>query len=120
MPESLRALGAALLALVCSRAGLIAVELQEERARAEQKLVLAALAALFIGLGLLLAALLVVILYWDTHRILAAGGVTLLYLGIGGWALLRLRQLSRNSPRPFAATIGEFENDLTLLRGHSE
>lgn len=120
MPDSLRALGAALLALVCSRAELIAVELQEERVRAEQKLALAALAALFLALGLLLAALLVIILYWDTHRLLAAGGVTVLYLGVGGWALLRLRSLSRNSPPPFSATIGEFETDLALLRGRGE
>lgn len=113
---SLRALGATLLALVCARAELIAVELQEERARAGKKLVLAALAALFLAMGMLLAAFLLVVLFWDTHRTLAAGGVSLLYLGIGGWALVRLRQMNRNSPPPFAATMSEFANDLRFLR----
>jgi uncharacterized membrane protein YqjE len=120
LPGSLRALGAALLALVCARAELIAIELQEERVRAGQKLVLVVLAALFLSMGLLLAAFLVVVLSWETHRMLAAGGVTLLYLCIGGWALVRLREMSRNSPPPFAATMSEFANDLRLLRGRDE
>src|SRR5450759_5483632 len=99
---SLRALGATLLALVGARAELITIELQEATERARQKLVLVVLAALFLAMGLLLAALLVVVLLWETHRILAAGGVTLLYLGIGGWALVRLREMSRNSPPPLS------------------
>ncbi len=120
LPGSLRALGATFLALVCARAELIAIELQEERVRAGQKLVLVVLAALFLAMGLLLAAFLVVVLSWETHRMLAAGGVTLLYLGIGGWALVRLREMRRNSPPPFAATMSEFANDLRLLRGRDE
>ena len=109
-----------MLALAWARAELIAVELQEEKERAGQKLVLVVLAALFLAMGMLLAAILVVVLFWDTHRTIAAGGVTLLYLGVGGWALVRLRELNLNSPPPFAATMGEFENDLKLLRGRDE
>ena len=120
LPGSLRMLGATLLALVGARAELIAIELQEESERARQKLVLVVLAALFLAMGLLLAAFLVVVMYWETHRVLAAGGVTLLYLGIGGWALVRIRKMSRNCPPPFAVTIGEFANDLRLLRGRDE
>ena len=120
LPGALRALGATLLALVCARAKLIAIELQEEKARAGQKLVLVVLAALFLAMGILLAAFLVVVLFWDAHRMLAASGVTLLYLGIGGWALLRLREMNHNSPPPLSATMGEFANDLRLLRGRDE
>lgn len=120
LPGSLRALGATLFALVCARAELIAIELQEERERTGQKLVLVVLAALFLAMGMLLAAFLVVALFWDTHWMFAAGGVTLLYLGIGGWALVRLREMNHNSPRPFSATMSEFANDLRLLRGRDE
>lgn len=120
LPEALRSLGENLLALVLTRAELVAVELQEERARAERKLVYLALAALSLAIGLLLASLLVVVLFWDTHRILAAGGVCLLHLGIGAWALLRLREMNQGSQPPFSATMGEFANDLRLLRGQSE
>lgn len=117
---SLRGLSATLVALVCARAELIVVELQEEKERARQKLVLMVLAALFFTMGLLLAAFLVVMLFWDTHRMLAAGAVTLLYLGIGGWALARLREMNHNSQPPFSATMSEFANDLRLLRGRDE
>ncbi len=113
---SLRALGATLLALIRSRTELIAIELQEERERRKEMLVLALLAALFLALGLLLVAFLIVALFWDTHRLLAIGGVTLLYLGIGGWALLQLRNKLRASSPPFSATLREFENDLEVLR----
>ena len=118
--DSLRALGATLLALLCARGELIALELQEERARAGRKLVLAVLSALFLAMGMLLAALLVVLLYWDTHPLLAGGGVTSLYLGIGAWSFLRLRKISDDGPPPFSATMGEFANDLRLLRGNDE
>jgi uncharacterized membrane protein YqjE len=120
LPGSLHALGATLLALVCARVKLIAIELQEEKARAGQKLVLVVLTALFLAMGMLLAAFLVVVLFWDTHRMLAAGGVTLLYLGIGSWALVRLREMNHNSPPPFSATMSEFADDLKLLRGRDE
>ena len=78
------------------------------------------LAALFLTMGLLLAAFLVVVLFWDTHRVLAAGGVTLLYLGIGLAAVARLLEMQRNSPEPFSATRSEFAKDLNLLRGRDE
>ena len=41
-------------------------------------------------------------------------------IGIGSWALLRLREIARNSPPPFSATMNEFANDLKLLRGRDE
>jgi len=120
LPDSLRALGADFLALVCARGELAVVELQEEKARAEQKLVYLALATLFLALGVLFASLLVVVLFWDSHRALAAGGVSLLHLGIGGWALLRIREVNRSSQPPFSATLGEFAHDLGLLRARGE
>jgi uncharacterized membrane protein YqjE len=120
LPDSLRAMGADLLALVYARVELAAVELQEERARAERKLALLALAALSLAIAMLLGSLLVVVLFWDTHRALAAGGVSLLHLGAGGWALLRLREMKQASQNPFSATLGEFAHDLAALRGRSE
>jgi uncharacterized membrane protein YqjE len=120
LPDSLRALGVDLLALVCARGELAAVEFQEERAKAERKLALLALAALSLAVGMLLASLFVVVLFWDTHRALAAGGVSVLHLGVGGWALLRLREMNQGNQTPFSATLEEFAHDLALLRGRGE
>jgi uncharacterized membrane protein YqjE len=117
---SLRDLGGTLLALIRTRVELIATELAEEKERRKEMLILAVVAALFLALGLLLLAFFVVVVFWDSYRLAATAGVTLLYLGIGAWALSRLRTLARDSPPTFAATLAEFENDAELLRGRRE
>ena len=117
---SLQNLGATVLALIRTRIELVATELAEEKERRKEMLVLAVTAALFLALGLLLVAFLVVVLFWDSYRIIAIGGVTLLYLGIGAWALLKLRRKVRESPPLFAATLAEFEHDMELLRRRDE
>jgi uncharacterized membrane protein YqjE len=113
---SLRNLGASVLALIRTRVELVATELAEEKERRKEMLVLAVTAALFLALGLLLVAFLVVVLFWDSYRLIAICGVTLLYLGIGAWALLTLRRKVRENPPPFAATLAEFDQDMELLR----
>ncbi len=118
--SSLRALGATLLELVGSRIELAVVELREEGERRKGMLALVLVGALFLALGLLLAAAFVVVLFWDEHRLLALGGVTLLYLGIAATAFARLRRKARESPPPFAATLAELERDRQMLQGRHE
>jgi uncharacterized membrane protein YqjE len=118
--ESARALGATLVALLRVRVELVAIELKEEAERRKRLLVLALLAALFLSYGLLLVAFFVVVFFWDTYRLPAIAGVTLVYLGIGGWAFLRFRSFLADSPPAFSATLKEFENDLDMLQGRDE
>ena len=117
---SLRSLGATLLELVGTRAELAVVELRQEGERRKEELVLGVVAGLFLALGLLLAALFVVVFFWDTHRLAAIGGVTVLYLGIAAIAFIRLREKVRTSPPAFEATLREFAADRDLLRGRRE
>jgi uncharacterized membrane protein YqjE len=117
---SLRALGATLLDLVGSRVELAVVELREEGERRKSMLVLALVGALFLALGLLLAAAFVVVLFWEEHRLLALGGVTLLYLGIAAFAFLKLRQQQLGAPPPFEATLRELAADREMLGGRGE
>jgi uncharacterized membrane protein YqjE len=118
--ESARALGASLLALLHVRVELAGIELREEAERRKQMLMLGLVAGLFLVLSLLLVALCVVVFFWDTHRLRAACGVTLVYGAIGTWAFLRVKSAARDSPAPFSATLEEFRKDLDLLRGHDE
>jgi uncharacterized membrane protein YqjE len=117
---SLRALGATLLELVGTRGELALVELREEGERRKEMLGLALAGALFLGLGLLLAALFVVAVFWETYRLAAIGAVTFLYLGIAAAAFARLREKLRASPPAFEATLRELAADRELLRGHRE
>jgi uncharacterized membrane protein YqjE len=114
---SLRALGATLQDIVATRVELAVVELREMREHGKAVLVLGVLAAIFGALGLLLAAMFVVLVFWDTHRIAAAGGVTALYLAIAAVALLRLRTRSLEAKTPFEATLREFMADRETLAG---
>ena len=118
--DSLRSLGATFLALIGTRAELLVVELREEGERRKEMLVLAGVAAVFLALGLALAALFVVVVFWDTHRVAATAAVTLLYLAIGAWAILRLKEKARTSPPPFESTLGEFAKDLEMLKARDE
>ena len=117
---SLRRLAASLLGLARTRAQLAVVELREEGARRKHQLAMALAAAVFFALALLCGSLLVVVAFWDTHRIAALGVVTLAHAGMGTWALVALRRLSDDAPQPFAATLAELERDREVLMGGAD
>ena len=114
---SLRSLGATLLELLAARAELAVVELREEGERRKTIAELAAVGGVFLALGLLLATLFVLVLFWDTHRLAAVAAMTVLYLGIAAGAFARMRYLSATAPPPFEATLREFAADRDLLGG---
>jgi uncharacterized membrane protein YqjE len=109
--------GAAAVELVRTRVELAALELTEQRERAKHNLVLIFVAATFIAFAVLCASALVVVLFWDTHRIAAIAAVTALHLAIGVGALFRLRASRRQAPPPFEATLAELERDRRWLAG---
>ena len=117
LATSLRTLGATLLEAIGTRAELAFVELREEGERHKAMLALALAAALFLALGLQLAALFVVVLFWDAHRLAALGGVTLVYLAIAAAAFAALRHRQRASPAPFEATLRELAADRAMFGG---
>ena len=114
---SLGALAATFAEAVETRIELALVELREEGERRKELVVLAAVAGLFVALALLLAAFFVVVLFWDTHRLAAIAGVTLVYLGIGVAAFMRMREQARSAPPPFEATLRELAADREMLKG---
>ena len=115
--SSLRALGADLLALVRVRLELLAVELKQESERQKALLSLTVIAALFLAAGFFALAVLVVVVFWDTHRVASLVAVCAAYLGVGGWAFVRVRGILRDRPPPLGATIAEFQRDLEMLKG---
>ena len=107
--------GASLVGLVHTRVELAALELGETRERTVEAFVLVLVAVLFLAFAVLAASAVVVVLFWDTYRIAALCGVTLVYLLIGLLALWRLT-LRRRGDRPlFAGTLAELERDRAWL-----
>jgi uncharacterized membrane protein YqjE len=112
---ALAQLGASLLALLRTRLELAALEFDEVRGRTVNRLVLTLVALSFCAFTVLAASALVVVWFWDTHRIAALVGVTVFFLLVALAALWRLRAHQQASPPPFAATLAELERDRAWL-----
>jgi uncharacterized membrane protein YqjE len=111
---------AALLGLGRTRLELAAVEFEEARNRAGDRLVLVFVAGVFFAFALLAASLLVVVLFWDTYRIAALCAVTIGYVLLGLAALWRLAVHKKNDTPAFAATLAELERDREWLASRFE
>jgi uncharacterized membrane protein YqjE len=114
---SLRRLLTTLVELVHSRLDLVGIELQLEVRRATG-LLLWAFAGVVCGIAaLVLLAVTVLIAFWDTHRLLAAGCMTAIFAVASlGMALYVLRRV-RTRPRLFGATLDELQHDVAALKG---
>ncbi len=93
------------------RLELLSVEAREH-ALAVVELLIAGLATLlFLGFGLGFLAVLLTVLLWDSHRVLALSVFTTLFLTLGGIALLMLRSRWQASQRWFDASLEELRQD---------
>ena len=114
---SARAVLAGLIDIDQTRLQLASTEIEEERLRLAELLLWATAALFFIGIGLVLAALLLVLLVWDGPREWVLGGLTALFLAIGGWAAAAWRRKARAKPAFLAPTLAELKRDRAALGG---
>ena len=115
--QSIKHFGHSLLGAAQTRLEILATEIEEERARLEQMLLVAAAAAFCLALGIVLCVALIVLYYWDTHRLAAVGVLAAAFLGAGVVFGLILRDQAKSRPKPFAITRGELAKDRAMLRG---
>jgi uncharacterized membrane protein YqjE len=114
--RSIRQLAGTLIGAAQTRLGILATELEEERLRLERMLLFALAAAFCTGMTVLLAVAFVVIYFWDTHRLLAVGGLAAGFLFVAAACALILRDVVRSRPKLFAVTRGELAKDQAMLR----
>jgi uncharacterized membrane protein YqjE len=114
--ESLRNLLATLLTIASTRLELLTTELQEELHRVAEVLFWSVAAFLFGTLGVLMLGVFAIVVYWDEHRLLAAGIVTGTFLALAAIAGLVVRARIRSRPRLLSATIEELRHDRDALR----
>ena len=113
--NSLTQVFATLLSVVQTRFELLTAELQEEIQQAAKLLLWTFVAVFAAGIGLFLAALVVVFAFWETHRILASIIVTAVFFVIAGFSALFVTSKLRNKPRMLDATLSEMTRDRQLL-----
>jgi uncharacterized membrane protein YqjE len=112
---SLRRFGAAVLGLLHGHVELLGVELQEQKTRTVQMLLMAGLALVFALLLLVALSVLVLIVFWDSYRLQAAIGLCLFYIGGCLFCAWRLHLLVTDEGSPFSATLDELARDRERL-----
>lgn len=116
----LRSSIAGALGLLQTRLELLATEFQEEKLRLGSLLGYAAAAFFFLGFGAVMLALFLTVLLWDSHRLLALGIFTALFLAIGILAALAAARIGRQGSRLFAASIAELAQDREMIKPENE
>lgn len=112
---SLRRFGATLVTLAHTRLELAGTELEEQVAHAASIVVWVVVTLVLGSLALIMAVILLLVAFWDSHPLLAAGGITLALMlaTLASW--LALRRQVRTRPKFLGATLAELERDRVAL-----
>jgi uncharacterized membrane protein YqjE len=113
--KSLSNLLSTFVAIAHTRLELLTTELQEEMHNIAEILMWSLVALLAAGIGLFLAALVVIFLFWDTHRLIASLAVTAFFFLLAVVAALTLRSKVRNRPKLLESTLAELAKDRKQL-----
>jgi uncharacterized membrane protein YqjE len=111
-----RELARTLLSFAETRTRLAATELEEQSIRLVEILLWVGAALFFFGVTLLFVAVLIVLHFWDSNRLLAAGLIAALFAagGVASALIVRARMLAR--PKFLAATLTELQRDKERLQ----
>jgi uncharacterized membrane protein YqjE len=114
--QSLNNLVATFVAIVHTRLQLLTTELQEEVRQVGAILLWAFIAAFSAMLTLFLVALVVIFVFWDTHRIAASLAMICLFIAVAVVAGLMLRHKMSNKPPMLDDTLAELAKDRDQLK----
>jgi uncharacterized membrane protein YqjE len=109
---SLRRLVTTLVAIASTRLEILITEFEQEKLRLGRILVLGMAMVFFAAMALVFLSLLVLMLFWDDHRIAALAGIAVVYALLAATAAWRgMRQKSRL----FSTTLDELQKDQAVL-----
>jgi uncharacterized membrane protein YqjE len=112
---SLRNLVSTLIAVAQTRLQLLANELHAEKLRLARLGLFAAVAVFFLALGIIMLTLLVIVVFWDSNRLLAIGSFAGIYLLLGiAFGVTVLRRATEPT-RLFEASLQELSKDRERL-----
>jgi uncharacterized membrane protein YqjE len=114
--QQLKGVVALLSAALHTRLDLFVTEIEEERERLKQTALLLLLATVGASLGFILLNIFLVALFWQRGWIAAIGLLALVYFGLAGFAVLRLRSAILQRPGLFPETLAALAKDRDHLR----
>lgn len=115
LAQSLRRMAGTLLEIGQARFELLATEFELEKLRLFDALLWVAFGLLFVGVGLVLLVLLLLMSLQEAHRLTALALAVLLALVGGGLLIRKARRRLQGGAAPFAATSAELERDRERL-----
>ena len=113
---SLKSLSSLVVAISHNRLNLLSTDLEIARERTVSVLMMVLVALFCLCFGALLLALFVVVIFWDTHRLIALGSVTGLFLLVGSIYLWRVLRALKRMPATFEASLTELAKDYKSLK----
>jgi uncharacterized membrane protein YqjE len=113
--QSLRNLAATLVAVFHTRFELLVTEIEEERVRLLELLLWAAAALFCLAVTVLLLVLLLIALFWDTHRIAVIATLAAVFLAAGVGIAAGARDRMHARSRLFSASLDEIARDKDQL-----
>jgi uncharacterized membrane protein YqjE len=116
--RSLRNLVATLIAFAHTRLELLTTELQEEIHRAVALVIWGFVALMAASVALIFIGVSVIVLYWDSERVLAATLVTGAFVAVTVVAIVMLMTKIHSKRRLLDATRTELAKDLEQLESH--
>ncbi len=117
--DTIRDMAATLVAMAHTRLDLLSTDLEEDREHWMSLAVTAVFAVFCLGIGVVLAVLLVVVFFWDTHRMLVLGLLAGVFLAAGLAAGRQVKHLASAKPRLFTSSLSELFKDRQQLMGRS-
>lgn len=109
--ESLKTLASTLVAIGRTRLELLSIDIEEERVWLTSMLVWTLIALFCAGMSIVLAILFVIVIWWDTHRLLAVAIPALLLMLCAVLAVNVVLGKVRAKPRLFSASLAELSKD---------
>lgn len=116
LAHSLLDVGGRLLALLQVRVELFGIEAREEANRLTELLALVASACVLACMGLGFLAVLITVLLWDTHRLMALTAFAVLFLTLAGVAIVMVRTRLQGGSHIFQASLGELKSDREVFK----
>jgi len=113
---SMRGLAGSLIEFISIRLELVGVEDREEALRLGELLLYGAIAVVLLSLGLTFLAVLLTVLLWDSHRLLALAVFATVFLTLGALAFIAARVRLAQGSRLWGASLDELNRDKERLR----
>ncbi len=114
--ESVRRLGASMLALAQTRLALASIDLAEERDRLLRIAMLALASTVLFAFTIAAISGLLLVALWDEWRFQVLIGLLIAYALGGAWCVSQIRSMLRNAPALLETTLAELERDRDALR----